>query len=67
MWLYLAQCVLAMWRPVGGFEARKEAQPGVNTLVTDIVETDTTPTRLRTWIRRATHSLIAELHGPARL
>ena len=36
----LAQCVLALWRPVGGFEARKDAQPGVNALVHVIVEAD---------------------------
>lgn len=42
LWLRMAQCVLAIWEPHGGYEHHKEGQPGLNALVHDVIEADST-------------------------
>lgn len=42
IWLRMAQCILAIWEPYGGFQNNKDNQPQINSLIQDIVEADST-------------------------
>merc|ERR1712130_932263 len=42
LWLRMAQCVLAIWEPFGGFEWNKDGQPQINSLLHDLIEADST-------------------------
>lgn len=42
IWLRMAQCILAIWEPYGGFEHNKDNQPQINSLIHDIIEADST-------------------------
>eukprot|EP01084_Bolivina_argentea_P058971 107643_1 len=42
LWLRMAQCILSIWEPYGGFEHNRDGQPQINSLVQDIIEADST-------------------------